>query len=72
MKQLISLVKLKKYFPLKGGLFQKRRFLHANEEITLNVTEGETLAVVGESGSGKSTLGKTLLGLLSPTFGTVI
>ena len=48
MKQLISLVKLKKYFPLKGGLFQKRRFLHANEEITLNVTEGETLAVVGD------------------------
>jgi oligopeptide/dipeptide ABC transporter ATP-binding protein len=40
--------------------------------VSLDVHEGETLAVVGESGSGKSTLGKALLRLVPTTAGHVL
>lgn len=40
--------------------------------ITLDVQEGETLAVVGQSGAGKSVLLKTIVGLLEPDDGTVL
>ncbi len=69
---LLSVIGLKKYFPTSGGLFRKRRYLRANENIDLEIKAGETFSVVGESGSGKSTLGKTLLGLYKPTAGQVI
>jgi ABC-type glutathione transport system ATPase component len=41
-------------------------------DIDLVVREGQTLGLVGESGAGKSTLAKVMLGILSPTSGTVL
>ncbi len=41
------------------------------EDISLNVSEGETVAVIGASGVGKSVLLKTIVGLLTPDSGTV-
>ncbi len=70
-KVLLSARNIKKYFPVRGGLFQKGRFLRANEEISLDIFEGETYGLVGESGSGKSTFGRTVLQLLRPTEGEV-
>lgn len=63
---LLSVRNLTKHFPIKGGV------LHANEDITLTIREGETLGLVGESGSGKSTFGRTLLQLYRPTSGSVL
>ena len=40
--------------------------------VTLEVAQGECLAVVGESGSGKSTLGNLILGLFAPTKGEIL
>jgi peptide/nickel transport system ATP-binding protein len=42
----------------------KGKYLNVLEDINLDISEGEILALVGESGSGKSTLGKAILRLL--------
>ena len=54
---LFKITNLKQYFPLK----KKGLYVKANDGITINIHEGETLGLVGESGCGKSTMGRTLL-----------
>ncbi|WP_425471837.1 type I secretion system permease/ATPase [Ruegeria sediminis] len=39
--------------------------------ITFSLNPGETLAIIGNSGAGKTTLGKTLVGSILPTSGSV-
>lgn len=41
------------------------------QDITMDIRDGETLALVGENGSGKTTLTKLLLGLYEPTGGAI-
>ncbi|MBQ7061371.1 MAG: ABC transporter ATP-binding protein [Clostridia bacterium] len=72
--KLLSITNLKKYFPVaKTSIFQKKRlYVRANEDITLDIYEGETLGIVGESGCGKSTLGRVLLQLYPQTAGCTL
>ncbi len=74
MKTLLSIRHLDVYFPVGSrSLFKRgRRFLRANEDISLDIYEGETFGLVGESGSGKSTLGRAVLQLVPPTKGEVV
>jgi phospholipid/cholesterol/gamma-HCH transport system ATP-binding protein len=46
--------------------------LQVLEEISLDIHDGETLAIIGRSGSGKSVLMKHFVGLLSPDSGRVL
>ena len=73
-RKLLSITDLKKYFPVaKSSLFQKESlYVRANEEITLDIYEGETVGIVGESGCGKSTLGRVLLQLYEQTAGSAM
>ena len=72
MKILLEVRDLKKYFPVKKQKFREsRQFVHALEDISFDLYEGETLGVVGESGSGKSTLGRVILQLETPTSGSI-
>lgn len=73
-KKLLSITNLKKYFPIaKSSIFQKEQlYVRANEDISLDIYEGETIGIVGESGCGKSTLGRVLLQLYDQTAGTTV
>ena len=63
---LLEVEGLTRHFDLGSG-----RTLHAVDGVSFSLAREEILGLVGESGSGKSTLGKTLLGLLDKTGGTV-
>lgn len=71
-KKLVEVRGLTKEFKLSSGIWGKNRgVVHAVTDVSLDIYEGETLALVGESGCGKSTLGRLILNLIEPTAGTV-
>jgi peptide/nickel transport system ATP-binding protein len=66
---------LKKYYRVGGNeVFggAEGRVVKANETISFEARESETVAIVGESGCGKSTLAKVLLGLETASSGKVL
>ena len=71
---LLSITNLKKYFPLaKSSIFGRQQlYVRANEEINIDIQNGETFGLVGESGCGKSTLGRTILQLYDQTAGSTL
>lgn len=72
MSVLVEVRKLKKYYPIQGGIFKKRiGDIKAVDGVNLKIRKGECLGLVGESGCGKTTLGKTILRLLKPTRGHI-
>lgn len=69
---LLDIRNLKKYFPIKRGLFSKTvGFVKAVNDVSLTIQRGETLGLVGESGCGKTTVGRSILRLIEPTAGSV-
>ncbi|MFQ6844723.1 MAG: ABC transporter ATP-binding protein [Lachnospiraceae bacterium] len=69
---LVEVDHLKKYYPIKGGIITHTvGNIHAVDDVSLSIFEGETLGLVGESGCGKSTIGRQLVGLETPTSGVI-
>ena len=66
---LLDAINLKKYYPVKKGLFTKPKMVKAVDGVSFTLERGKTLAVVGESGCGKSTLGRMLTMIEQPTEG---
>lgn len=70
---LVRVEHLTKYFPIMRGLIWSRQVgaVKAVDDISFDISRGETLGVVGESGCGKSTTGRAILHLHRPTSGKV-
>lgn len=61
---------LRKVFRLNNG--GSDGSLEAVRDVSLEIREGEVVALVGETGSGKTTLGRMLVGMLAPDSGRVV
>ena len=74
---LLSIRGLKTYYSIRGSfgarlIGREAGSVRAVDDISLDLHKGEVLGLVGESGSGKTTLGRTLLGLVKATAGSVM
>jgi oligopeptide/dipeptide ABC transporter ATP-binding protein len=74
---LVSVRDLKTYYSIRGSFAarlvgREGGSVKALDGISLDIQKGEVLGLVGESGSGKTTLGRTLLGLVKATGGSVV
>ena len=69
---VLSVKNLVTRFDVRSGIFGfvKKR-IHAVEQVSFDLHEGETLSLVGESGCGKTTTGRSLVGLAKITRGTI-
>ncbi|WP_083100214.1 ABC transporter ATP-binding protein [Pseudophaeobacter leonis] len=74
-KVVLKIENLKKYYEVAANaLFGggAKKVVKANETLSFEARESETLAIVGESGCGKSTFAKVLMGLETATEGQIL
>jgi oligopeptide transport system ATP-binding protein len=69
---LLRVERIVKHFPGRTGLVRGKGVVHALDDITVELHEGEALGLVGESGSGKSTLASLLMLVERPTAGRIL
>ena len=69
---LLLVEDLQLFYPVRSGLFGKKRFVRAVDGVSLEIRKGETVGLVGESGCGKSSLGRAIVRLETPQSGRIL
>ncbi len=70
---LLRVKNLEMRFLTVNSIFKsKRKYLHAVDDVSFDIKEGEVFGLVGESGSGKSTVARLITGIYKPHAGNVI
>ena len=73
MTAVLQAASLSKHFQTRRGIFGRDRgVVRAVDGVTFAIEGGKTLGVVGESGCGKTTTAKLVLGLETPTGGSIL
>ncbi|MFV0300970.1 MAG: dipeptide ABC transporter ATP-binding protein [Paracoccus sp. (in: a-proteobacteria)] len=71
-RPLLKVDHLTTRFAVKGGVLRRTvARVHAVEDVSFTIRNGETMSLVGESGSGKSTVARSILRLVEPESGSV-
>jgi oligopeptide transport system ATP-binding protein len=68
---LVRLSDIKVIYRSHQGITRRLVEIKAVDGVSLSIARGETLGLVGGTGSGKSTIAQVVMGMLSPTAGTV-
>lgn len=76
LERILQVSNLRKLYPVSRGIAgfirrQPRRYVHALDDVSFSLQQGEILGLVGESGSGKTTVAMNVMGLIEPTSGNV-
>lgn len=69
--ELLNVCDLEKSYYTENSRTMKREKTEVLKNISLRITENESVCIMGRSGCGKTTLLRILGGLLAPTAGTV-
>lgn len=72
-KSIVVVEGLCKYYPVNNtALSKNKQMVHAVDDVSFTIEEGETLGIVGESGCGKSTIGRQIMALERPSAGKIL
>ncbi len=66
VQKMLEVKNLRKYFDTSAGTVK------SVDDVSFDISKGETLGLVGESGCGKTTAGRTIIRLYEPTEGQII
>ena len=70
---MMDVKNVSRHFPVGASILGKpRAFVHALDDVSLALRQGETLGLVGESGCGKSTLARLMTALDQPSSGEIL
>ena len=72
-EKILEVSNLVKEFPMKKtSFFGERKVVKAVDDISFDISVGESLGLVGESGCGKTTTGRLIARLIEPTSGKIV
>ncbi len=75
-ESVIQVKRLLKRYPLESSLrtqlFGNQRYIHAVDDVSFNISEGEIYGIAGESGCGKTTTARCVGRLEQPSSGEIL